>query len=57
LQEIPPLKWTDIDEEKLVEFLVGEKNFSEDRVRKTAKKIKDCKGKVRSQYSWLELLG
>ena len=48
LQEIDPLlKWADVDEEGLVKFLVGEKNFSEDRVRKTVAKIKAAKGKVR----------
>ncbi|KAF5842041.1 PIN domain-like protein [Dunaliella salina] len=45
-EELPPLKWSDVDEDKLVAFLVGEKNFSEDRVRKTVQRIKAAKGKA-----------
>ncbi|KAJ9525581.1 hypothetical protein QJQ45_003311 [Haematococcus lacustris] len=45
-ETIPPLKWSEPDEEGLVAFLVGEKNFSEDRVRKTVAKIKASKGKA-----------
>ncbi|KAL7753682.1 Elongation of fatty acids protein 2 [Sorochytrium milnesiophthora] len=33
------IKWTDPDEEGLVEFMVKEKNFSEDRIRAGAKKL------------------
>ncbi|XP_078536734.1 flap endonuclease 1 [Lissotriton helveticus] len=33
------LKWTEPDEEKLVEFMCGEKQFSEDRIRNGAKKL------------------
>jgi hypothetical protein len=40
------IKWGDPDEEGLVAFLVSEKNFSEDRVRKAVARIKGAKGKV-----------
>lgn len=33
------LKWTDPDEEGLVEFLCGHRQFSEERIRNGAKKI------------------
>lgn len=33
------LKWTDPDVEGIVQFLVNEKNFGEDRVRNTLKKL------------------
>lgn len=33
------LKWTDPDEEGLVKFLCGDRQFSEDRVRNGAKKL------------------
>lgn len=33
------LKWTEPDEEKLVEFMCGEKQFNEDRIRNGAKKL------------------
>lgn len=39
------LKFTAPDEEGVVAFLVGEKQFSEDRVRNTLKKLKAAKGK------------
>ena len=39
------LKFRQPDEDKLVEFLCGEKNFSEDRVRKMLAKVKAAKGK------------
>lgn len=44
--KLPPLKWSAPDEEGLVAFLVGEKNFNEDRVRKAAQKIVASKGKA-----------
>ncbi|CAG9466866.1 unnamed protein product [Pedinophyceae sp. YPF-701] len=39
------LKWGQPDEEGIVSFLCGEKNFSEDRVRNGVKKIRESKGK------------
>ncbi|KAK9786073.1 hypothetical protein WJX73_007328 [Symbiochloris irregularis] len=45
-EEIPPLKWTPADEEGIVSFLVGEKNFSEDRVRKAVVKLNSQRGKA-----------
>jgi|TARA_B100001142_G_scaffold322143_2_gene369947 flap endonuclease-1 len=39
------LKWTAPDEEGIVAFLVGEKQFGEERVRNTLKKLKAAKGK------------
>lgn len=33
------LKWTDVDEEGLVKFLCGERQFNEDRIRNGAKKL------------------
>ena len=37
--ETVELKWTDPDEEGLVKYLCGDKNFNEDRVRNGAKKL------------------
>ena len=37
------LKWTQPDEDGLVNFLCGDKNFSEERIRSGAKKL--CKAK------------
>mmetsp|Transcript_12685 Transcript_12685/g.22442 ORF Transcript_12685/g.22442 Transcript_12685/m.22442 type:complete len:396 (+) Transcript_12685:78-1265(+) len=45
-QDIPPLKWNDPDEEGLVQFLVNEKSFAEDRVRKVVARIRAAKGKA-----------
>jgi len=42
---VPALKWGEPDEEALVEFLVAEKNFNEDRVRNSIKKVHGTKGK------------
>ena len=44
--ELPPLKWGSPDEQGLVDFLVKEKNFSEDRVRKQVQKMNASKGKA-----------
>lgn len=44
--DLPPLKWSLPDEEGLIAFLVGEKNFSEERVRSTVKKIINARGKA-----------
>ncbi|XP_039285242.1 flap endonuclease 1 isoform X2 [Nilaparvata lugens] len=38
------LKWTEPDEEALVKFLCGDKNFAEDRVRNGAKKLQKARG-------------
>ncbi|GLC37417.1 Elongation of fatty acids protein 2 [Pleodorina starrii] len=44
--ELPQLKWTSPDEEGLVQFLVNEKNFSEQRIRAAVGRIKQHKGKA-----------
>lgn len=44
-EHVPSLKWQPADEEGLVAFLVGEKNFNEDRVRKQIQKMAATKGK------------
>ncbi|GMH33481.1 hypothetical protein BSKO_01315 [Bryopsis sp. KO-2023] len=44
--QIPELKWKKADADGLVKFLVEEKNFSEDRVRKVADKINASRGKA-----------
>ncbi|KAI9337689.1 PIN domain-like protein [Zopfochytrium polystomum] len=36
-------KWEEPDEQGVVDFLVGEKNFNEDRVRATVKKLAKCR--------------
>lgn len=41
--KIPPLKWVAADEEGLVKFLVGEKSFNEDRVRKAVQRVNAAK--------------
>jgi flap endonuclease-1 len=38
------LKWTEPDEEGIVAYLVGEKNFNEERVRSTVKRMKKARG-------------
>eukprot|EP00197_Chlamydomonas_leiostraca_P009294 CAMPEP_0202882264 /NCGR_PEP_ID=MMETSP1391-20130828/37732_1 /ASSEMBLY_ACC=CAM_ASM_000867 /TAXON_ID=1034604 /ORGANISM="Chlamydomonas leiostraca, Strain SAG 11-49" /LENGTH=358 /DNA_ID=CAMNT_0049565087 /DNA_START=98 /DNA_END=1170 /DNA_ORIENTATION=- len=43
---LPPLKWSEPDEEGLIQYLVGEKSFNEARVRSTVAKIKAAKGKA-----------
>ncbi len=43
---LPEFKWTPPDEAGLVQFLVKEKNFAEDRVLKAIEKIKGAKGKA-----------
>ncbi len=42
---MPQLKWTAADEEGLVQFLVGEKSFNEDRVRKAVQRVNAAKSK------------
>jgi flap endonuclease-1 len=37
------MKWTEVDEEGLVQFLCGEKGFQEERVRKTCQKLRATK--------------
>jgi hypothetical protein len=44
--ELPAIKWTAPDEEGILQFLVTEKSFNEERVRKAIEKIKDSKGKA-----------
>ncbi|CAD7697130.1 unnamed protein product [Ostreobium quekettii] len=44
-EQLPELKWGNVDEEQLVKFLVGEKSFSEDRIRKTIGKLKAAHGR------------
>ncbi|GLI59540.1 hypothetical protein VaNZ11_001434 [Volvox africanus] len=44
--ELPQLKWTNPDEEGLVQFLVNEKNFSEQRIRAAVTRIKQHKSKA-----------
>lgn len=38
------MKWTDPDEEGLVKYLCGDKQFNEDRVRNGAKKLIKARG-------------
>lgn len=38
------LKWTDPDEDGLVKFLCGDKQFAEDRIRNGAKKLMKARG-------------
>ncbi len=42
---MPTLKWVAADEEGLVKFLVGEKSFNEDRIRKAVQRINAAKSK------------
>lgn len=42
---MPQLKWTTADEEGLVQFLVGDKSFNEDRVRKAVQRVNAAKSK------------
>ena len=44
-EKVQPLKWVAADEEGLVKFLVGEKSFNEDRVRKAVQRINAAKSK------------
>ena len=44
-EQVPPLKWIAADEEGLVKFLVGEKSFNEDRVRKAVQRVNAAKSK------------
>ncbi|KAL4853815.1 Flap endonuclease 1 [Chlorella vulgaris] len=44
--EIPALKWTPPDTEGLIQFLVTEKTFAEDRIRKAIDRIHAAKGKA-----------
>ena len=49
--ELPALKWGPPDEAGLVQFLVEEKSFNEDRVRKVVERIRGSRGKS-SQGAW-----
>ena len=44
--ELQQLKWGAADEEGVVEFLVNEKSFSEERVRKQVQKMNASRGKA-----------
>ena len=44
-EKVPSLKWVAADEEGLVKFLVGEKSFNEDRVRKAVQRVNAAKNK------------
>jgi hypothetical protein len=43
--EVPAMKWTAPDMDGLVKFLVEEKSFNEDRVRKAVERINSSRGK------------
>jgi len=45
-EALPEIKWRKINVEGLVEFLVGEKGFSEDRVRRGAERAMAARGKI-----------
>lgn len=44
-EQLPKLAWNAPDEAGLVQFLVEEKSFSEDRIRKAIERIKASHGK------------
>jgi flap endonuclease-1 len=44
-EAVPPMKWTAPDTEGLLQFLVQEHNFSEERIRKAIERIVAAKGK------------
>eukprot|EP00210_Caulerpa_lentillifera_P008165 g7798.t1 len=44
-EDLPELKWTKADADALVEFLVHEKSFSEERVRRAVERINASRGK------------
>jgi flap endonuclease-1 len=44
-EDLPALKWSAANEEGLVSFLVGEKSFNEDRVRKAVQRVNAAKSK------------
>lgn len=43
---VPPLKWGVADEDGLVKFLVEEKSFSEERIRKVIEKVNASRSKA-----------
>ena len=45
-QSLPSLKWGAADEEGLVKFLVEEKSFSEERIRKVVEKMNASRSKA-----------
>ena len=45
-ESLPPLKWGTADEDGLVKFLVEEKSFSEERIRKVVEKINAARSKA-----------
>ncbi|KAK2076721.1 hypothetical protein QBZ16_005481 [Prototheca wickerhamii] len=44
-EDVPPLKWTNPDLDGLLEFLVKEKSFNEERVRSAVQRVINSKGK------------
>ena len=44
-EEVPAMKWGAPDTEGLVKFLVEEKSFNEDRVRRAVERINSSRGK------------
>lgn len=55
--EVPGMKWNPPDTEGLVKFLVEEKSFNEDRVRKAAERINASRGKSNQGGVHKSLLG
>ena len=45
-ESLPQLKWGAADEEGLVKFLVEEKSFSEERIRKVIEKMNASRSKA-----------
>ena len=50
---VPPLKWTAPDVDGLIEFLVKEKDFNEQRVRAAVDRINAAKTKSTQGGFWL----
>ena len=51
--DLPALKWAPADEQGVVDFLVGEKNFSEERVRKQVQKMNASRSKANQGAPWV----
>lgn len=56
VEEVPQLKWGQADEQGIVDFLVGEKSFSEDRVRKVVEKLNANRGRANQGAHVAEML-
>ena len=52
---VPPLKWGVADEDGLVKFLVEEKSFSEERIRKVIEKVNASRSKATQGDTSLDL--